>query len=194
MSGTVAVLGHLPMEWDSVERLAWKFGWALKHAGTLGELAGFGERNVVAVLFEPKDLDPHLRIAVQRVRQAAPDALPIICRRFSETNHEPAETADAYHILHYPFALNEIRQLAQWIGWKFIQRRRFLRQLDVARITPEELRDRLNAGEDLFIVDLRSPLAESPNLIPGARSISPEDLATRSQEIPRDRDIILFCG
>jgi membrane protein DedA with SNARE-associated domain len=83
---------------------------------------------------------------------------------------------------------------ALWIGWKFIQRRRFLRQLDGARITPEELRDRLNAGEDLFIVDLRSPLAESPNLIPGARSISPEDLATRSQEIPRDRDIILFCS
>jgi membrane protein DedA with SNARE-associated domain len=83
---------------------------------------------------------------------------------------------------------------ALWIGWKFIQRRRFLRQLDVARITPEELRDRLNAGEDLFIVDLRSRITESPNLIPGARSISPEDLAARSQEIPRDRDIILFCS
>jgi hypothetical protein len=66
--------------------------------------------------------------------------------------------------------------------------------LDIARITPEELRDRLNAGEDLFIVDLRSRIAESPNLIPGAKSISPEDLAARSKEIPRDRDIILFCS
>ena len=80
------------------------------------------------------------------------------------------------------------------IGWKFIQRRRFLKQLDVARITPEELRDLLNAGEDLFIVDLRSRTVESPNLIPGARSISPEDLAAHSQEIPRDRDIILICS
>jgi hypothetical protein len=83
---------------------------------------------------------------------------------------------------------------ALWIGGKFIQRRRFLRQLDVARITPEELRDRLNAGEDLFIVDLRSRITESPNLIPGATSILPEDLAARSEEIPRDRDIILFCS
>ncbi len=83
---------------------------------------------------------------------------------------------------------------ALWIGRKFIQRHRFLRQLDVARITPEELRDRLNAGEDLFIVDLRSRMSESPNLIPGAASILPEDLAARSQEIPRDRDIILFCS
>jgi rhodanese-related sulfurtransferase len=64
----------------------------------------------------------------------------------------------------------------------------------MARITPEELRDRLNAGEDLFIVDLRSRITESPNLIPGAKSISPEDLAARREEIPRDRDIILFCS
>jgi membrane protein DedA with SNARE-associated domain len=80
-----------------------------------------------------------------------------------------------------------------WIGRKFIERRRFLSQLDVARITPEELRDRLNAGENLFIVDLRSRLSESPNVIPGATRISPEDLTARGEEIPRDREIILFC-
>jgi membrane protein DedA with SNARE-associated domain len=81
-----------------------------------------------------------------------------------------------------------------WIGWKFIQRRRFLRQLDVARIMPEELRDRLNAGEELFIVDLRSGLAEDAILIPGAARISPDELTARGREIPRDRDIILFCS
>jgi len=81
-----------------------------------------------------------------------------------------------------------------WVGWKLVQRRRFLRQLIVARITPEELRDRLNAGEDLFIVDLRSRLSEHPDLIPGATRMSPEDLATHSLDIPRDREIILFCS
>jgi len=83
---------------------------------------------------------------------------------------------------------------ALWIGRKFIQRQQFLRQLDVARITPEELRDRLNAGEDLFIVDLRNRLSDSPDLIPGATRIAPEDLTARGQEIPRDREIILFCS
>ena len=51
---------------------------------------------------------------------------------------------------------------ALWIGWKSIQRRRFIKQLSVARITPEELRDRLGAGEELFIVDLRTRLDGPP--------------------------------
>ncbi len=81
-----------------------------------------------------------------------------------------------------------------WIGWKFVQRRRFLRQLEVARITPGELQERLVAGEELFIVDLRSGLAGESTLIPGAVRISPEELSARGQEIPRDREIILFCS
>jgi membrane protein DedA with SNARE-associated domain len=83
---------------------------------------------------------------------------------------------------------------AGWIGWKFIQRRRFLKQLAVGRITPEELQERLAKGEELLIVDLRSGLAAEPALIPGAIRISPEELVARGPEIPRDREIILFCS
>jgi membrane protein DedA with SNARE-associated domain/rhodanese-related sulfurtransferase len=82
---------------------------------------------------------------------------------------------------------------AAWILWKFIQRRRFLRQLTGARITPEELRDRMNAGEDLYIVDLRRP-EENENSIPGAIRISVEELISNSKRVPRDREIILFCS
>jgi membrane protein DedA with SNARE-associated domain len=84
--------------------------------------------------------------------------------------------------------------LALWIGWKFWQRRRFLNGLKVARITPEELRERLNAGEDLFIIDLRHGLANEPEVIPGAVRISSEELVSRARELPRDREIILFCS
>jgi hypothetical protein len=83
---------------------------------------------------------------------------------------------------------------ALWIGWKFVQRRRFLKQLAVARISPAELQERLAAGEDLLIVDLRGGQEEEPAHIPGAIRLSPEDLATKSHEIPRDREIILFCS
>lgn len=81
-----------------------------------------------------------------------------------------------------------------WIGRKVLQRQAFIKGLDVARITPEELRDRLDAGEELFIVDLRSGLAEDGSPIAGAARIPPEELSTRSHEIPRDRDIVLFCS
>jgi len=83
---------------------------------------------------------------------------------------------------------------AIWIGWKFVQRRRFLRQLDVARITPAELQQRLGAGDELCIVDLRGGFAGEPALIPGAIRISPGELTVRGQEIPRDREIILVCS
>jgi len=83
---------------------------------------------------------------------------------------------------------------ALWIGWKLIQRRRFIRAMDGARITAEELRDRMNAGDELFIVDLRSQLSENVNPIPGAIRIPLEDFAAHSKEIPRDREIILFCS
>jgi len=83
---------------------------------------------------------------------------------------------------------------AAWILWKFIQRRRFMRQLKVARITAAELHQKLSAGEEMFIVDLRSGSAEETAVVPGALRISPEDLTDQSDAIPRDRDIILFCS
>ncbi len=84
--------------------------------------------------------------------------------------------------------------MAAWIFWKFAQRRRFLKGLEVTRITPEELRDRLDSGEDLYIVDLRTTLDNGLPSLPGAFRFSTEDLAKDSSPIPRDREIILYCS
>ncbi|HTT62260.1 MAG TPA: VTT domain-containing protein [Bryobacteraceae bacterium] len=84
--------------------------------------------------------------------------------------------------------------LAAWIGWKFVQRERFLKKLTVARILPEELRTRLEAGEDIVVVDVRSALQTGADSVPGALRIPLEELEARHAEIPRDRDIILFCS
>jgi membrane protein DedA with SNARE-associated domain len=84
--------------------------------------------------------------------------------------------------------------LAAWITWKFIQRKRFLRKLAVSRITAEQLRAKLDAGEQIVVVDVRSPLESELDSVPGALRIPLEDLDTRNADIPRDRDIILFCS
>jgi membrane protein DedA with SNARE-associated domain len=84
--------------------------------------------------------------------------------------------------------------LAAWIGWKFVQRRRFLRKLRVDRISPEELRQMLEDGEEIVVVDVRSALESEADSVPGALRIPLEDLEARQGDIPRDRDIVLFCS
>lgn len=85
--------------------------------------------------------------------------------------------------------------LVLYIAGKYIRRQRFIRHLRIARITPAELKGKLDAGEALMIVDLRHPLdfGADPMMVPGAVHLSPEELERRSQEIPRDRDVVLYC-
>ena len=87
--------------------------------------------------------------------------------------------------------------LVSYVGIKFIQRRRFLHSLRIARITPEELKRRLDAGDtELAIVDTRSALdvTAAPYAIPGALWIAAEEIERRHGEVPRDREIVLYCS
>src|ERR1700733_7510030 len=79
---------------------------------------------------------------------------------------------------------------------RIIRRRRFLRYLLKVRLEPVELKRQMDAGELVYIVDLRHPLEllPDPYTLPGALHISPEALAARHNEIPRDRDVVLFCS
>jgi len=85
--------------------------------------------------------------------------------------------------------------LAAYVGWKYLQRQRFIRRLRIARITPDDLKSKLDAGENVVIVDLRHSLdfEAEPEMIPGALLLAPEQLEARHNEIPRDRDVILYC-
>jgi membrane protein DedA with SNARE-associated domain len=86
--------------------------------------------------------------------------------------------------------------LAAYVLWKFTQRRRFLHRLRIARITPKELMDKLTARENISIVDLRQPMdiEAFPQMIPGALRIAMEEIEERHGEIPRDRDVVLYCS
>lgn len=80
-----------------------------------------------------------------------------------------------------------------WIFWKFVQRRRFLRKFEIARITPEELRDLLESGENPYIIDIRATLDNDWPPLPGAIRLSIEELTIDWTKVPRDREIILCC-
>jgi membrane protein DedA with SNARE-associated domain len=86
--------------------------------------------------------------------------------------------------------------LALYLAYKLLQRWRFRAQLRVDRLSAGELKRRLDSGEDLVVVDLRHrrEVEDSGSTLPGALSISPEELDRRHAEIARGRDVVLFCS
>lgn len=84
---------------------------------------------------------------------------------------------------------------AAYVLFRYAQRRRLMRRLRVARVSADELNRMLAGGDAVVIVDLRHPLdvGAAPYTIPGALRLAPEEVAHRHHEIPRDRDIILYC-
>ena len=79
---------------------------------------------------------------------------------------------------------------------KWLKRRRFLRNLWIARIDPDELRRDLASGTPTLVLDLRSDLevGAAPYVIPGALRIAAEELERRHAEIPRDREVVVYCS
>src|SRR4029077_576581 len=61
--------------------------------------------------------------------------------------------------------------------------------------TPEELKAKLDGGEDVMVVDVRHRVEfeSEPTIIPVALHLMIEELEARQQEVPRDRDIVLYC-
>jgi len=86
--------------------------------------------------------------------------------------------------------------VAIWILYKLIVRRRVLRSLRMARITADELKLRLDAGEPVVVLDLRHEveLAVDKAMIPGALRMAPEEVEARHGEIPRGREVVLYCS
>jgi membrane protein DedA with SNARE-associated domain len=80
-------------------------------------------------------------------------------------------------------------------GLKYIRKRRFIRELYKARITPQELRQLIDSAESVLILDLRHPLdsLSDPRTIPGALRVLPEDVASKVATLPGKGEIILYC-
>ncbi len=82
-----------------------------------------------------------------------------------------------------------------YVLYKYVQRRRFLHELRIARITASELAAKLDSGEDLVVVDLRHSVdfEADPEPIPGAMHVPVEDVEQRAAEIPQHQEIVLYC-
>jgi membrane protein DedA with SNARE-associated domain/rhodanese-related sulfurtransferase len=83
-----------------------------------------------------------------------------------------------------------------FIAWRLIQRQRFIRQIRMARVTPGEVYRRLNEEGGLLIADVRTAANRTadPRKIPGAIAFDPAAAEETLKDLPRDRDIVLYCN
>jgi membrane protein DedA with SNARE-associated domain/rhodanese-related sulfurtransferase len=84
---------------------------------------------------------------------------------------------------------------AFYLIYKWQHRRRFLAQLRMARIGVDELYAMLEAGKEPVILDVRTHTARGlePRWIPTAIHAPIAEIAQRLAELPRDREIIVYC-
>jgi membrane protein DedA with SNARE-associated domain/rhodanese-related sulfurtransferase len=89
-------------------------------------------------------------------------------------------------------ALTMVAAVIGYVVYKAVHR--YQADYRVPRMTARQLMDKLASGEEPVIVDLRSLGArEERPAIPGAVAIPLNDLASRQHELPRDRDLVLYC-
>jgi len=96
-------------------------------------------------------------------------------------------------------------RLGEWMGlglagvsviyvlFKFIERNRIYRSLRVARIAPLELKQRIESGETITIVDLRNPFEWREGRIPGSLTLTDKELDEFVPSVP-EAEMILYCS
>lgn len=67
--------------------------------------------------------------------------------------------------------------------------------MEATRITADEIKVRLDRGEEFTFVDTRNPTAwgESDKKLPHALRVPVDQLAQHVNDIPKDRAVITYC-
>ena len=60
---------------------------------------------------------------------------------------------------------------------------------DIPRITPQELKDRIDSGDEILIIDTRGEAVYDVRHLPGA-VLAPDSY----DDVPHDQEIILYCA
>lgn len=67
--------------------------------------------------------------------------------------------------------------------------------MEATRVTVDEVKERMDRGEQFAFVDTRNPQAwgEADTKLPGAIRVPANELEQHLDEIPRDRAVITYC-
>lgn len=67
--------------------------------------------------------------------------------------------------------------------------------MEATRITVDEVKERMDRGEQFTFVDTRNPTAwgEATTKLPGAIRVGADEVDSRLDDIPHDKTIITYC-
>ena len=105
-------------------------------------------------------------------------------------------------------ALDYLETLGYWAGGvlavglalvilvKWWQRRRVRKLLELARISVHELKRMIESGDAPLIVDVRNRSAQThdPRRIPGAMRLTIDEIGEKLGDLPREREIVVYCA
>jgi rhodanese-related sulfurtransferase len=63
----------------------------------------------------------------------------------------------------------------------------------INEIDSESLHGRIASGEDVLLVDIRTPAEVAQGAIPDAMQLPMHLIPIRISELPKDRDVVLYC-
>lgn len=98
-----------------------------------------------------------------------------------------------FHLVGRSLLTAVLALLGLYVGGKYIRLKLLQKQLYRERIQPEELYRRLNAGEPITIIDLRSTSDENMATLPGALKIHPTEIDAQLQHLDPEKWIVMYC-
>lgn len=63
----------------------------------------------------------------------------------------------------------------------------------ITQLAPAQLKQRLDRGDALVVVDVREPWEVAVCALPGARHIPMREIPAQAATLPRDADLVLLC-
>src|SRR5207248_9066732 len=91
---------------------------------------------------------------------------------------------------HFPLRLDAVLLKD---GWAQSQEEWSMEPINITEVAPEQLKTRLERGDDVVVVDLRQVWEYHAGHIPGAISLFIEEVPMRLNELPTDVDIVFQC-
>jgi membrane protein DedA with SNARE-associated domain/rhodanese-related sulfurtransferase len=85
------------------------------------------------------------------------------------------------------------------VGWflmRLWRRHTTLKKLAATRMEPAELKQQMDAGEPVYVVDLRPAmeLVYDPHTLPGAHNFAAGKVREWAAQVPKDTDVVVFCS